>query len=125
MDNEKPVSTPIDSRNKLNCEDEDILSNINHFQRLVDKLIYLTVTRPDISYSVSQVSKFMHAPRTPHLEAVTKILWYLKGTPGKEILMKNNNSNEVCGYSDADWAGSFDRKSTIDFYTFVGENLVT
>jgi hypothetical protein len=125
MDNEKPVSTPIDSRNKLNCEDEDALSNINLFQRLVDKLIYLTVTRPDISYSVSQVSKFMHAPRTPHLEAVTKILRYLKGTHGKEILMKNNKSNEVCGHFDADWAESFDMKSTTGFYTFVGENLVT
>jgi Reverse transcriptase (RNA-dependent DNA polymerase) len=51
----KSVSTPIDSRNKLNCEDEDALSNINQFQRLVGKLIYLTVTRPDISYSDSQI----------------------------------------------------------------------
>jgi hypothetical protein len=39
--------------------------------------------------------------------------------------MKYNDSNVICGYSDADWAGSFDRKSTIGFYTFVGENLVT
>jgi hypothetical protein len=89
------------------------------------KLVYLTVTRPDISYSVSQVSKFMHAPRTPHLEVIIKILRYLKGTPGKEILMKNNNSTEVCGYSDADWTGSFDGKSITDFCTFVGRNLVT
>ena len=39
--------------------------------------------------------------------------------------MKNNNSNNICGYSDADWAGSFDRKSTTGFCTFVGGNLVT
>jgi hypothetical protein len=39
--------------------------------------------------------------------------------------MKNNKSNNVCSYSDADRAGSFDRKSTIGFCTFVGENLVT
>jgi hypothetical protein len=39
--------------------------------------------------------------------------------------MKNNNSNTLCGYSDADWAGSFDRKSTTGFCTFVGGNLVT
>jgi hypothetical protein len=50
---------------------------------------------------------------------------YLKGTPGKGILMKNNNFNEVCGYSDADWAGSFDRKLTTSFCTFIGGNLVT
>jgi hypothetical protein len=39
--------------------------------------------------------------------------------------MKNNNYNDICGYSDADWAGSFDRKSTTDFCTFVGEILTT
>jgi hypothetical protein len=88
------------------------------------KLIYLMVTRPDISYSVSQISKFMHAARTSHLEAINRILRYLKGTPTKEKLMINNNSNDMCGYSDADWVNSFDRKSTINFCTFIGENLV-
>jgi muramoyltetrapeptide carboxypeptidase LdcA involved in peptidoglycan recycling len=67
----------------------------------------------------------MHTPRTSHLDAVNRILRYLKRTPGKGILMKNNNSNTLCGYSDADWVGSFDRKSTTGFCTFVGGNLVT
>ena len=67
----------------------------------------------------------MHAPRTPHLESIDRILKYLKRTFGKEICMKNNDSKNVCGYSDADWAGSFDRKSTTGFCTFVGGNLVT
>jgi hypothetical protein len=39
--------------------------------------------------------------------------------------MKNNASNDICGYSDADWAGSYDRKSITSFCTFVGGNLVT
>ena len=121
----KPISTPIDTKYKLNTEDGEPLEDINQFQRLVGKLIYLTVTRPDISFSVSQISKFMHSPRTPHLEAVHRILRYLKGNPGKGIKMENNSSNEICGYSDADWAGSFDRKSTTGFCTFVGGNLVT
>jgi hypothetical protein len=101
------------------------LKDINQYQRLVEKIIYLTVTRPNNSFVVGQVSKFMHNPRTPHLEAINRILRYLKGTPEKEIYMKNNDSNEICGYSNADWAGSFDRKSTTSFYTFVGGNLVT
>jgi hypothetical protein len=68
----------------------------------MSKLIYLIVTRPNISYSISQVSKFMHAPRTSNLEAINENLRYLKETPDKSILMKNNNSNDVCSYSDAD-----------------------
>jgi Reverse transcriptase (RNA-dependent DNA polymerase) len=56
----KTVSTPIDSDMKLNTEDGETLEDINHFQRLVGKLIYLTVTRPDMSFAISQISKFMH-----------------------------------------------------------------
>jgi hypothetical protein len=121
----KPTSTLIDSKIKLNTEDDEQLEDISQFQRLVGKLIYLTVTRPDISFSISQISKFMHAPRTPHLEAINRILRYLKGTPGKGVWMKNNNSNDIRGNFDADWARSFDRKSTTKFYTFIDENLAT
>jgi hypothetical protein len=110
---------------KLNTEDGEPFKDINHYQKLVRKLIYLTVTRPDLSFVVSQVSKFMHAPRTSHLDAINRILKYLKSCPGKGIWMKNNKTNAICGYSDVDWAGSFDRKSTTDFCTFVSENLVT
>jgi hypothetical protein len=66
----KPMSTPINSKSKLNTEDGEPLENINQFQRLVGKLIYLTVTRPDISFSISKISQFMHSPRTQHLEAI-------------------------------------------------------
>jgi Reverse transcriptase (RNA-dependent DNA polymerase) len=121
----KPISTPIEYRSKLNSEDGEPLKDINQYQRLVRKLIYLTITIPDISFAVSQVSKFMHTPRTPHLEAVNKILRYLKGIPGKGVYMKNYDSNEICGYFDADWAESFDQKSMTNFCTFVGGNLVT
>jgi hypothetical protein len=121
----KPSSTLMDCKKKLNTEEGQPIENINQYQRLVGKLIYLTVTRPDLAFSVSQVSQFMHSPRSCHLEAIDKILKYLKKTPGKGILMKNNNSNEICGYTDVDWAGSFDRKSTTGYCTFVGGNIVT
>jgi len=92
---------------------------------LVGKLIYLIVTRPDIAYAVGTVSQFMHAPRTTHLDAVNRIIRYLKGSPGQGIWMKKNNTNNILAYSDADWAGSFDRKSTTGYCTFVGGNLIT
>jgi hypothetical protein len=67
----------------------------------------------------------MHAPKICHLEAIDKILTYLEGTLGKKILMKNNKSNEVCGYNDSDWAENFDGKSTTGYYTFIGGNIDT
>jgi hypothetical protein len=99
--------------------------DVHHFQRLVGKLIYLTVTRPDMSFAIGQISKFIHSPRTPHLDVIDRILRYLKRNLDKRIWMKNNNTNAICGYSDTDWAWSFHKKSTIGFCAFVGRNLVT
>jgi hypothetical protein len=96
--------------------------DVHHFQRLVGKLIYLTVTRPDMSFAIGQISKFIHSPRTPHLDVIDRILRYLKRNLDKRIWMKNNNTNAICGYSDTD---SFHKKSTIGFCAFVGRNLVT
>jgi hypothetical protein len=72
------------------------------------------------------VSQFMHSPKEEHLEAVMRILRYLKGTPGKGIVFRKNSHLNVFVYSDADWAGCpIDRRSTAGYFTFVGGNLVT
>jgi hypothetical protein len=121
----KPAKTPIETNIKLNTKNNEPLKDINHFQRLVGKLIYLTATRLDLLLVVSQISQFMHAPRTPHLDAINRILRYLEGSPENGIWMKRNNTNAICGYFDADWVGIFDRKLTTDLCTFVDGNLVT
>ncbi|RVX18952.1 Retrovirus-related Pol polyprotein from transposon RE1 [Vitis vinifera] len=96
------------------------------YQRLVGRLIYLAHTWPDIAYSVSVISQFMHDPREPHLQAAYRVLHYLKGNPGKGILFKKNNTLALEAYIDADYAGSLvDRRSTIGYCTFLGGNLVT
>ncbi|XP_017191120.2 uncharacterized mitochondrial protein AtMg00810-like [Malus domestica] len=121
----KPVVTPIDSKLKLTTDGE-ALKNVTYYQRLVGKLIYLTITRPDITFVVSLVSQFMHAPTVEHLNIVKKILHYLKGSIDRGILIRNNHSTEIHAYTDADCAGSaIDRKSTTGYCTFVAGNIVT
>jgi hypothetical protein len=71
--------------------------------------------RPNFSFVVSQVSQFMHSPRTSNLETINKILRYLKKIPEKFFLMKNNDSNEIYDYANADCAGSCDKKSTTGY----------
>ena len=89
------------------------------------KLIYLSHTRPDIAYVVSVVSQFMHNPSEEHMNAVIRILHYLKSSPGKGLMFSKNNHLDVEGYTYADWAGSIlDRKSMSGYFTFVGGNLV-
>ena len=72
------------------------------YQRLVGRLLYLCHTRPDIAYAVSIVSRYMHEPRSGHVEAAHRILKYLKGTPEKGLWFKGNGHLVVDGYSDAD-----------------------
>jgi len=96
------------------------------YQRLVGKLIYLSYTRPNITYAVNVVSQFMHDPRKLHMDVVERILRYLKSTPKKGILFTNHGNLKVEGYTDADWAGSKDdKRSTSEYFTFVEGNLVT
>jgi len=122
----KPAETPIEPNVKLQLTEVENVKNREHYQRLVGRLIYLSHTRPDISFSVSMVSQFMHAPGPAHFEAVYRILKYLKGTPGKGLLFKPQGHLQIEAYTDADWAGSIvDRRSTSGYCSFVGGNLVT
>lgn len=73
----RPCDTPVDPNCKLNEDVGEQLLDVRRYQRLVKKLIYLSLTRPDISYVVGLVSQFMHAPITLYLEATYKILRYL------------------------------------------------
>ncbi|XP_004292511.1 PREDICTED: uncharacterized mitochondrial protein AtMg00810-like [Fragaria vesca subsp. vesca] len=121
----KPARTPLDSKLKLDITGEN-LTDVCSYQRLVGKLIYLTITRPDLTYAVSLVSQFLHSPTTHHLSIVKRILRYLKGTVSRGIVMRNNSHFKMAGYSDSDWAGNaIDRKSTAGYCTFIGGNLVT
>ncbi|KAL1221943.1 Retrovirus-related Pol polyprotein from transposon TNT 1-94 [Cardamine amara subsp. amara] len=99
----KPAKTPIEDGYKI-CPEGEPLMEVKQYQRLVGRLIYLTITRPDISFAVNQVSQHMQAPSKHHWGMIERILRYLKGTPGKGIWMGRNNSTDIVGYCDADWA---------------------
>ena len=123
----KPISTPMDPNHKLGeAKEEPVVVIKRMYQRLVGRLIYLAHTRPDIAYSVSVISQFIHDPREPHLQAAYRVLHYLKGNTGKGILFKKNDTLALEAYTNADYAGSIvDRRSTTGYCTFLGGNLVT
>jgi hypothetical protein len=89
-------------------------------------LQYLTLTQPDISFSVNKICQFLHAPTTVHLTAAKRILRYVRGTADLGLQIIRSNSMLVSGFSDADWAGCVDdRRSTGGFAVFLGSNLVS
>ncbi|KAM0055871.1 putative RNA-directed DNA polymerase [Helianthus debilis subsp. tardiflorus] len=122
----KPADTPMMANQKLFMEEKAELADKERYQRLVGKLIYLSHTRPDIAYVVGVVSQFMHQPQVAHMEAIWRIIRYLKGTTGYGVLFQPNKHLEIQAYIDADWAGDKgDRRSTSGYSTLVGGNLVT
>ena len=95
------------------------------YRQLVGSLIYFTVTRPDIAYTVHIVSQFMYAPCIGHYAAVLCIIRYVKGTLFHGLLFPFNNPLELQAYSDSDWAGDpTDIRSTIGFCFFIGNSLI-
>ncbi|XP_077249908.1 putative mitochondrial protein AtMg00240 [Tasmannia lanceolata] len=113
----------MDPNVKLSPDQGELMENPGRYRRLVGKLIYLTVTRPDISYAVGVSNQFMNTPWSSHQSAVTQIVRYLKKAPGKGLIFRKQKHMRIEGYSDADWAGSLaDRRSATGYCTFVGGN---
>ncbi|CAN1770862.1 Retrovirus-related Pol polyprotein from transposon TNT 1-94 [Linum perenne] len=126
MTNCRPVDTPMEQNRKLSQSKDIALVDKGNYQRLVGRLIYLAHTRPDITFAVGVVSQHMHAPNEEHMEMVTRILRYLKGSPGKGIQFKRTTCRDITVYTDASWAGELtDRRSTSGYCSYVWGNLVT
>ncbi|KAJ9563458.1 hypothetical protein OSB04_008618 [Centaurea solstitialis] len=120
-----PCSTPADTQTKLAVDGEPV-PDPTLYRSLAGALQYLTFTRPDIAYAVQQVCLFMHDPRLPHLNALKRILRYLKGTLSHGLHIKALVVDRLVAYSDADWAGCPNtRRSTSGFCVYLGDNLVS
>ncbi|KAL5699168.1 hypothetical protein ACHQM5_030108 [Ranunculus cassubicifolius] len=117
---------PMEQNLHLSPNDGTLLPDPTPYRRLVGRLIYLTITRPDINYSVNILSQFMHSPRSAHMDATHRVLQYLKGSIGKGIFLSSSSNLRLQGYCDSDWAGCpTTRRSTIGFCTLLDSNIIS
>ena len=122
----KTVDTPVELNAHLTPSRGKPLSKTSLYRRLVGSLVYLTVTRPDISYAIHQVSQYLSIPRSTHYAAVLRILRYLKGTLFHGLFYSAHSPLVLCAFSDADWAGdSTDRRSTTGYCFLLGSSLIS
>ncbi len=124
MSDSKPVGTPVSPGSYLMkaAEDEEAMEQ-QQYQSLVGSLMYLSVcTRPDIAYAVSYLARFCSKPNRSHWTAAKRVLRYLKGTTDYGICFMKSESDKCIGFSDADWAGDQqDRTSTSGYlYKLAG-----
>jgi len=118
----KTTGWPIEQNHRIGNDEENPKVEKTQYQRLVGKLIYLSHTRSNIAYAVSVVSQFMNDPRERHLQAVDRIIQYLKASPKKGLLFKKGENLSMKVYTDVDYAGSIvDRRSTTGYCMFFVE----
>ena len=129
----KQVEIPIQPNHKLTLqlryEEETLRNKINPkpYRVIIGSLIYLMVnTRPDISYAVNVLSRYMHEPRELHWRYLKALLRYIKTTKDYGLIYKRTENPELIGYSDADYGGSLDdRKSTSGYGFKYGDCLIS
>ena len=121
-----PSKVPMETHTKLTPDKGVLLQDAQPYQKILGKLIYLTVTRPDIVYSVHILTQYMQRPTSDHMQAVKKLLRYLAGNLGQGILLASNSAAQLTAYCDSDWAScAFSRRSTSGFCIMLGNSPVS
>ena len=93
---------------------------------MIGSLLYLNASRPDIVFSVGLCALFQTNPKESHIQAVKRILRYLKGTSDLGLWYPKGSNFDLVGYADADYAGYLgDRKSTTGMTHFLGSCLIS
>ena len=126
MDKAKPCVTPMLTSQPL-IKSAGIPFHDPHLYRsVVGGLQYLSFTRPDLTFAVHKVSKYMQNPMEPHWAVVKRILHYLKNTISHALLIQPTTDLKLHTFSDADWASDRDDKRSIGAYSvYLGNNLIS
>nr|GFB95589.1 ribonuclease H-like domain, reverse transcriptase, RNA-dependent DNA polymerase [Tanacetum cinerariifolium] len=117
---------PMDPGTRLAKITEGTTVNSTKYQSLIRCLRYLLHTRPDLSYSIRLLSRFMQEPREQHMKAIRQVLCYVKGTKDYEITYKHNGGNKIHGYSDSSYGVSTQEgKGTTGIIFYYGESPIS
>ena len=126
LESASSVRTPMSPNVKLTV---DLLGkSVDSFlyRSMIGSLLYLTASRPDISYSLGVCPRYQANPKESYMTALKRIIKYVKTTTEFSVWYNKDTNDVLAGYSDVDWAGNADdRKSTSGGCFYVGNNLVS
>nr|GEY64071.1 retrovirus-related Pol polyprotein from transposon TNT 1-94 [Tanacetum cinerariifolium] len=113
MDSCDSVETPMVDRLKLDEDLSGIPVDQTRFHSMVDSLMYLTASRPDLVFVVCMCARYQAKPTKKHLEALKRVIRYLKGTINWGLWYPKDTTMALMAYAHADHAGCQDiRRST-------------
>jgi hypothetical protein len=121
----KPCATPCMPKKTIDEASTDMSNTTFPFREAVSSLLYLaTHTRLDISFTVGMLGRVMAAPSSQDVVAVKRLMRYLSGTRDYGLVLSGTGESRLIAYSDPDWGGDVDRKSTSAALHYFDEDLV-
>lgn len=126
MADSKPVSTPMATSFSSTAVSDSSTCDSTLFRSIVGSLHYLAITRPDVAFPVNKLAQHMQAPTASHMQALKRILRYLKSTISHGLHLTKSSNQTLTAFCDADWGGDTqDRKSTGAYLIYFGPNAVS
>nr|XP_016469799.1 PREDICTED: uncharacterized mitochondrial protein AtMg00810-like [Nicotiana tabacum] len=109
MSNAKSIGTPMSPSTSLDKDEQGKLIDETKYCEMIESLLYLTASRPDIMFSIFKCARFHLAPKKSHLTAVKRIIRYI-GTTSYGLWYPRSNNFKLEGFSDADLASDKEAK---------------
>lgn len=126
MEDCKPICTHVVIGCELSKDDESLEVNQSMYHSMIDNLLYLTASRPNITQAIGLVSRFQANPKETHLNVVKRIFKYLWGTLDYGLWYPKGKKFNLITFTDVDWTGSIsDKKITLVVAHFLGYCLVS
>jgi hypothetical protein len=126
MDDCKLAPSPFESVVKLVSTYTSPKVDATLYHHLVGSLLYLTHTRPDLSFVVGLVSRYMQTPHESHWKETKRILRYVCGAVQFGIHYRSEGTPLLVGFTDSDWVDDpNDRNSTVGYVFSLGSGPVT
>lgn len=123
------VSTPMETGLNLQVSNIQASSaSIQLYQSVIGSLMYAMLeTRPDICYCIAKLSQYASNPNISHFQALKRVLRYIQGTLKYRLIYKNYNNSPLTleGFSDANWGGDTNKKSTGAYLYYINNNLIS
>ena len=116
-----PALTPLEQNHHLATVEIPVFDDPQKYRRLVGRLIYLTHTRPELSYAVHILTQLMKKPKPAHWDAATRVVRFLRGTVGYGVFLSSDPDLTLTVYCDSDWSSCpITRRSLSAFIVMLG-----
>ncbi|GJT70459.1 putative ribonuclease H-like domain-containing protein [Tanacetum coccineum] len=126
MESCDPVDTPMVEKSKLDEDTQGKAVDPTHYRGMIGTLMYLTASRPDLTFVVCMCARYQAKPFEKHLNAIKRIFKYLRGTINRGLWYLKDSYIALTTYADADYVGSQDtRRSTSGCMQLLGDRLVS